>query len=61
MAASDRILFTKEIAALLRCSSKTVLRRFNAGLLPGATKEGKQGAPVRMRERDLNRYLRGAR
>ena len=56
--ASDRILQTKQIAAKLGCCTKTVLRHFHAGKLRGAWKFGSATAPVKIRERDLDRLLK---
>lgn len=54
---ADRVLVTKEIAARLGCSERTVGRLFRSGGLPGAFKVGKQGSPVKISEADLRRFI----
>jgi predicted DNA-binding transcriptional regulator AlpA len=55
---TDRVLHTKQIAAKLGCSSKTVLRLYKAGSLPGAFKVAGRGSPLKMSEADLQKYIR---
>lgn len=55
----SRILVTKEIAERLGCSERTVRRRYTCGKLPGAFKLDRFGSPVKMKEIDLNRLIKG--
>lgn len=55
-----RILHTKEIAAELGCSKKTVSRRYHAGKLGGAFKLGRT-SPIKISERDLQRLKKRTR
>ena len=54
----DRPLCTKQIADRLGCSTKTVSRRYHAGKLPGAFKLSRT-SPIKIVERDLQKYIRG--
>lgn len=58
---SDRLLCAKEIAARLGCSERTVSRMYSSGKLPKAVKLNGKTSPIKIRERDLKKVLRGRR
>ncbi len=55
----SRVVFIKEIADALGCRTDTVRRMFRENRLPGAFKPGGRCSPIRMRERDLERLVKG--
>lgn len=52
---AERLLTVTEVAGRLRCDRKTVYRRISAGSLRVVV----EGTRMRVRERDLDDYIRG--
>lgn len=53
----DRVLNTKEIAAALGCSHRTVLRLHRDNKLPGSFKLSGRGSPVKIGENALRKFI----
>lgn len=53
----DRVLNTKEIAAALGCSHRTVLRLHKDNKLPGSFKLSGRGSPVKIGESALRKFI----
>jgi len=55
--ADDRLLKAYQVAEMLQVTMNTVLRRFEAGDLPGFRLWGRKGGPVRFRRSEIEALL----